>query len=331
MMKSIARLRRSGVTLVVTLLLLSNQAACGSANTDGADAGAPPSGAAPSEPDADRARTELAESPLERALGGVDAIVAQRLRAIEAREREVQSCMADRGFDYEPYVPSARSVRYDYEVFKYEVLIADPEFRAQWGYGIATRFDEDGQPYAYDGAVLVRAAADVPVDPNGEHVLSLAPARRQAWEAAMFGQQDQTADEGCLQVAGERFDRRYPAFASLTSLEEDLAARTRSSDDLSRAVDEWVTCMVEHGYNVSDPINPAGEIDVEVSQLQATGRVAGPQLEALKERELSMAAQDWTCRETTINPIRRALVEETETDFLERVPDLLDDLERQGP
>lgn len=317
----------ASVALAATVpwLLLS----CG---TDDARTAGSPAPTDAAQPTRDMEEHAPEGTPLERALGGVDAIVAQRMRAVEWREDVVSDCMADQGFQYRPYVPSVRSLRYDYQVFKYTVLIADSAFREEWGYGIATRFDDKGRPYAYDGAVLIRSVDQSTVDPNETHVSSLSGERRQAWQSALYGEEGDSAGQGgCLQRAGEEFDARYPAFASLTELEQELAQRTTSSDALSRAIDAWVECMAGRGFVVSDPINPADEIDRAVSDLQVTGQLDGNALAALKERELTMAAEDWHCREDTINPARHALLEETEMDFLERAPDLLDDLEEQGP
>ena len=232
-----------------------------------------------------------------------------------------------------PTFPRTASLRYDYLVGKYEVLIAETASRERWGYGIATRFAPDGSPYPYDGALLTDDPSYQP-DPNEALVAALSPVQQMQREAALFGSASGVPGaeaEGCTQAVDAEFEDAFPAFTSLSGLEEELGHQTASSPDLAQQRDAWIECMADSGFEVTDPVNPATALDAEVSVLQANGALNDETLAPLRERELNMAAIDWACREPTINRVRVELATDVENEFLERAPDLIEDLESQGP
>ena len=295
-----------------------------------------PSGGCSEDPDvALRAGPLDPETPLERAMGGVEGIVAHRLKAVQWQERQIALCMREKGWEYIPRAVSPASVHYDYLVAKYQVLIADDAFRARWGYGVATRFAPDGTPYPYDGALLIDDPSFVE-DPNAELLLRLSPEQREAWQLALLGSSaplalpdepaDAEASPSCVQSVADGFATQFPGFIALTRVEIELDRRTKASPEFSEATRRWQACMLENGFTVQDPLNPPTELDEQVGRLQAAGDLSEATLPSLQHQELAMAEVDWSCRATTLNPVRLALFEQVELEFLERAPDLVGDI-----
>jgi len=278
------------------------------------------------------------EAALERAMGGVEGIVARRLQAIEWQERQLARCMHEGGWEYLPRVASPASLRHDYLVGKYQVLIADEAVRARWGYGVATRFGADGAPYPYDGALLTDEPGFVE-DPNAEMLLQLSPEQREAWQSALLGagstQPDEPADAAarpaCVEEVADRFASEFPEFVASTRVEIELERRMKASPELAAAMDRWQACMHEHGFTVRDPLNPATELDERVGALQAAGDLGEATLAPLQRQELAMAEVDWACREATLNPVRLALTEQLELELLAEAPQLAASLATRSP
>lgn len=325
----------TGATLLVAVLAAAVLGACGG----GADGRV--SDSSPSQPATSLDATPVATaspddpSPLEAAFGGPDAIADTRARATQWKQDHLATCMAADGWEYVPYVLSTRSVRFDYQVEKWQTLIGDATARERWGYGIATRFRPDGSTYDAEGATL----SETPIEPDPNEAIAAALSMDQQREraTAQFGSASAgTAGDvrGCTAEVDEAFAAEFPAFEQMNRLQDDIAKKTASAADMAAAIDEWFACMRAEGFDVDDPINPGGSIDAAVADLLPGGRPAADfasGIATLQERELTMAATDWTCRTTTMNPLFAGARHEVESEFLERAGDLVRRVKAEGP
>lgn len=281
-----------------------------------------------------RADPEL-PSPLESAFGGSDALADVRYRATLWKSKRIAECMEGQGWTFTPYVPSAQSFRFDYNVEKWQTLVGDSAARARWGYGNSTRYRLDGSTYDYDGAAL--SDSSVAPDPNEKEVARLSVGQQQARAEAQFGSEAAGTEGGvvgCTKEANDAFEREFSAFAELNALQDEIAKRTSTSADMGKAIEDWFECMREEGFDVADPINPGIAIDADVAKLFVQGEPVsgfGERIAALQSRELAMAATDWNCRLKTLNPLFAGVRAAVESDFLERAGDLVERVKREGP
>lgn len=275
------------------------------------------------------------QSPLERALGGPDVIIDARLRATAWKQEDIAECMKSEGWEFTPFTPSRRSIEFDYYVGKWQTLIGDAESRARWGYGIATRFRNDGTTYDSDGALLVETSPEP--DPNSAASSDLSLEEQKNRMEALVGSAGAGVAgdvEGCSAQADTAFEKNFPAFAKINLIEDEIGKKTASAKDMADAIDSWFACMRAEGFEVSDPINPGTPMEEDIGKLFSDGKpIAGfePKLRTLQERELTMAATDWQCRSTTMNPVFAGARTIVEKDLLERASDLVSDVKEQGP
>jgi hypothetical protein len=185
--------------------------------------------------------------------------------AIEMRVyRAIESCMAERGFDYRG--PAA--------VEDLDQTL-DP---ARYGYGIAT-----GPP----GGKLQLGAGGAG-----------SPEERAAYEAALYGTglDDAGAPSGCSAVGAAELAASLDTLESMPYSLRQLEEDTRNHPAMQVALAEWRSCMSAKGYGAGSP-------DELISGLVGRlSRATPEEARALADEERRTATDDFACRESTIDP-----------------------------
>jgi hypothetical protein len=198
-----------------------------------------------------------------------------------AREREAQDkiavCMAEQGFEYVPYVQSQG-------LGGFSGPESQEEFVEQYGFGVATMILEDQQ---FDEEAMEEEMAK---DPNNAIVEAMSDAEREAYYAALHGEQpdidfeSSTEEEiqaayesfvptGCYNTAYEDMFDQGAAMAfyeQFGPLMEDLYMGLESDQRIAEFEAKWSSCMAEGGYDFTD------QNDIEIfllRRLEAVGAI----------------------------------------------------------
>lgn len=175
----------------------------------------------------------------------------QRMREIEDL---VAECMADEGFEYTANVINPEEFVSPW--MEAQELPPD-EFAEEYGYGISTMH-------------YSQIEEDLPADPNQEYRESLSPEATQAFEAALYGDQEAWSFEegegpppveerGCYGIASaevygedpmEDMQRADPwsEFEGLMNDISSLSQRIHTDPRLEEAGQAWLGCMADAGY-----------------------------------------------------------------------------------
>lgn len=228
-MKNEALTSRVSMALVVVVLLIL--AACGNATAESATAGS---------------------SPLSELLG-VPSNQADAEEFFEAAEREAEEkiriCMTEKGFEYEPQLNSNGPGVIGGDP-------SDPEYRAQYGYGITTTFEETF--LAFEGPF----GGD---DPTAD----MSPEEAAAFQEALWGPPiefdegeesgglifdgDEFEPQGC---AGVAYDEAFNAFNVFDKFSDELEEMERRFEADPRIVEiygDWRECLSAAGYDYETP------------------------------------------------------------------------------
>jgi len=179
-----------------------------------------------------------------------------------ARERLIERCMADAGFEYQ----SAPSI------------------------------DADDYPD------LASALAAAQTDPNERYVAALDPAERERYFVTLYGVPDpysENADNlhdpaspvggGC---SGEAFRAIPGVYAAKNALRDELAIVERAVRTDSRvlaAEERWSACMAERNHAYGTPRDLHAEIDETLAQAETFGRPPAPAIAKEHGRALADA------------------------------------------
>jgi hypothetical protein len=204
-----------------------------------------------------------------------------------AEEREVQKCMASRGFDY--LVVPVGDVEREAAVSPYGLLTESQA--AQNGYGLG-----------------LRRLQKSPSDPNARQLSASSERSRLAWEEALKGTKGGPREEivlkdgptvsvptdSCVSVArralyGASWDRNY---YTLQSLSTSIARNTLKHPLVKAAEDEWAACMRDEGFPYQERENPLKAVKKQLDAAKsdtAAVRAAG-------REELRIAVADYACQ-----------------------------------
>lgn len=229
-------------------------------------------------------------------VGSFDEEASQQQFLEQERERQalVAECMAGQGFDYVPIEPGQ-----EMGVASWPGEGLSPaEFTEQYGYGMATLFEES----------MVAPEEREVVDPNAATVEAMSETERLAWDTALYGmpeeQEPPPAGEGgevtitesfygggCEGEASEAvYGGQEEQFEEFNELFEDYDERLRSDRRIVDAEASWVACMAEEGYDfaaVEDASNSVNERMEEVySSTDPTAGMSEEELGALSPEQL---------------------------------------------
>ena len=253
-----------------------------------------------------------------------DAIQERQARA----ENLIRDCMKDQGFDYVPVDPAAQQA-----ALVGTRGLSEDEFHAQYGYGIATLYEQRRQ----------QAAAG----PNQAIRSSLSTPEKAAYDRALYGD-DPTATfavaldtgdfgrlGGCLKQATEKVFGGPDLIQSLTAKLDDLDARILADARMVDAVGSWSACMRRVGYDfgAQDEVDTmlrnkleqiVGPLDAANTATPGTGvdydREA---LKALQRDEVAMVKADIACEKKNITAVEEKVRPEYERKFREQNAALL--------
>lgn len=175
-------------------------------------------------------------------------------------QENVQTCMAEQGFEYVPYVQSGQNIFADAET--------PEEYAELYGFGIS--FDLLNQPSFEEGEV----PPEVADDPNFAIREELSPEEQVAYDQALYGAEpdidfetmtDEEIDEyfqnwdpgGCYNDAYDELfggqDSAAMAFYEEFGQDmEDLYQRAQSDPRIVELEQEWSNCMADAGYDFTD-------------------------------------------------------------------------------
>ena len=196
----------------------------------------------------------------------------QGLQMERDAQEKIAACMAEQGFEYIPYVQSQ-------DQGGFSGPASEEEFVAQYGFGIATTLLDDRRMGEMDEEVM---AAEAAKDPNNAIVEAMTDVERDAYYAALYGEQpdigfEDLAEEspgetvasfeptGCQSTAYEgAFDHgaAQEFYEQFGPLMEDLYGGLDSDPRIVALESEWSSCMAEKGYDFVD------RSDVEVFLLR---------------------------------------------------------------
>ena len=234
-------------------------------------------------------------------------------------EELIAACMREQGFDYTPAV--------------LQVVLPDPadsrpddrEWVAQYGYGL-TEAPGDGAPPTGG-------------DPVAEHLETLSPAERAAYEEALWGRTLSGGAEpstweldGCAGDA-QREIEQSSVFGlweaeEVASLLEAIAAfedTLRSEPRIREIESAWAACMGDAGFpGLEAQADAQQQVAAELERLRSEGAAAAP-LRELGDREVRIALADLDCRAQTEHTARlRSVRFELEQHFVDEHRALID-------
>ena len=136
---------------------------------------------------------------------------------------------------------------------------------------------------------------------------------RPGYEEALYGTglDDAGTPGGCAAVGAAELDRAVAELVALPYSIEELEDASRSHPAYRDGLEEWVECMAAKGYSADSP----EALVVDLTRRLAESR--GDQARALAEEERRTAADDFACRERTIEPALREVADDVATEFVE--------------
>ena len=172
---------------------------------------------------------------------------------------KIAACMAEQGFEYVPFVRNE-------DQFGFSMPDTQEEFVAQYGFGIATMILENQPP---DEEAI---EAEMAKDPNNAIMDAMAAAERDAYYAALYGEQPEDGFEeptedspgvtvgafepsGCQNAAYEEAFNQgaevafYEQFGPMIQAIDD---RVKSDPRIVELEVKWSSCMAERGYDFAD-------------------------------------------------------------------------------
>jgi len=233
---------------------------------------------------------------------------ADIIKKVDAVESSISGCMQSAGFEYVPvdYATARRAMDSN---SKPNGLTAD-EFRAQFGYGLATLY----------GGVDTQSTMGL-----GRNVAirdALPATDRVAWERQLLGtettqtfvvgldNEDLSRTGGCTRAAVKKSFSAAELGAGFVSYQNDQGARVDQDPRVIAAYRDWAVCMRDAGYSYDN--TDAIKVDIATRLDAITKGIAPDQLakdkaEALNQlqgEEKAIAAADKQCELSKVSKIK---------------------------
>ncbi|MDM8086502.1 hypothetical protein QUV83_17145 [Cellulomonas cellasea] len=216
------------------------------------------------------------------------------------QENIVASCMQEAGFEYTPQEYSSVSNPWDEDI-----EWGTEEFAQKYGYGYSSGSEsEDGE--------------EEWVDPNADYVAAMSESERAAYEAALWGQQDEPLEDdaeyewdwtkaGCYgKASNETYGEANSAYEdpAFTDLQDEITRmyeKVQSDPKLTALDAKWSECMNEAGFDFAKVNDAAESISEAYNALweaadPTTGSVDTTAEAELREKEMSTALADAKCQ-----------------------------------
>ncbi len=235
-----------------------------------------------------------------------DDIDYDKLRA--QQENIIAACMQEAGFEYIPDDPGSSSAS-DSGPWDGELEWGSVEFAEKYGYGYSGGSEsEEGEQEEW-------------VDPNADYLAAMSESERAAYEAALWGQQDEVEVEveddaevewdwtkaGCT---GKASNEAYgdassayedPAFVDLQDEMTRLYEKVLTDPKLTALDAEWSACMNDAGFDFAKVNEASDSIDEAYTALWEaadpdTGSVDKTAEADLREKEMATAIADAKCQ-----------------------------------
>jgi hypothetical protein len=251
---------------------------------------------------------------VEEALGfSTEGMLARRARA----EYVVRDCMKAQGFEYVPVDPAAQRA---------ELLggakVSDEDFEKQYGYGIATLYEQrraQRKKLGPNEAIRARLSDGDHPDANFDEVLDNG---------------DFTRLGGCTKEAADKTFGGAEIVRTIQQKLDELDNAILADPRMVEVVKQWSNCMREAGY---PGLSEQDEVDTVLKKkLEAIvgtggdkpGDAAEPSydkaaLTALQRDEVAMVSADVTCERKNITAVETKVRAEYERDFREKNADLM--------
>ncbi|WP_460406631.1 hypothetical protein [Actinophytocola sediminis] len=179
----------------------------------------------------------------------------------------VQRCMAEKGFDWEPPAPRTGDA-FGRQVSRRYRYVLDRDIAAEFGYHLvgAAEADQQAEPLA-DAEARALAGDDEEFREES---------------GGCTGAAIERIADGMEYVEAGGLNLPYPVY----EVNVDSYARSQRDPLVRTALDEWVACMAERGYEVPDPVEYLPpELDIDSPEPSTT--------------EIDMALWDVRCQERT--------------------------------
>lgn len=184
-------------------------------------------------------------------------------------ELVVQSCMADRGWNYEP-MPAPRP---DMTQSFSEVQA----FRQEFGYGVV-------------------------LNAFGEHPNDAMTAALTLEQQAQYGDDLSSAETGCYAAGRQAAYDGIPFYMSeYHDLTPEFVQKLRASPEFNAALDRWSDCMSQRGFEYSESEQATSSFYGRAAAL-APDDLAGR--DALRAEEMATATADSECYLSEVMPTR---------------------------
>ena len=316
------RVTSSPVLVIAAIVASVSLAGCTASNPDSAPAAGSPDAASAQSVDHIEAYLAAAEN---------DWKAATRVN-FAANQDKIATCMVAAGFQYIPNtLPEAPP----------EVNKNTEEWISQHGYGMSAEDRKDQELLD-----ILDTAYGVEDPEQTAYFDGLSDAEKDAYLAALYGDEDQSLSEsgGCM--ADQPIDPRFtPAAIKLAEQSFDYQNAAAADPETVQAKDDWAACMVEAGHDgLGEPDDAYAEIDAMYTPQakgdsldgkiaedgSRTGEGSTPseaELAAARQAEIAMALDDFDCKVSTryterVNEVLYAL----EDDWISTHKAVLDDV-----
>lgn len=221
-------------------------------------------------------------------------------------ERKV-ACMAEAGFEYQPYMRPRFEVSSSKARVRGALLTeSDREWAQTYGYGLTASWEEE--------------AAWFDANPNKSIQQAFSPA-----EAATYGE----AFDVCASMAQEEAGISLASFIELSiqvdRLLADLETQIMTDPRLADATESWVECMAQEGHNYRRLTDPRDALASRLFSFAPDEREDAVEFHAsVKSEEIQLAIEDLNCRTASgISDQLPTVIEEADSDFVEQNRELL--------
>ncbi len=234
-------------------------------------------------------------------------------------EEHVQVCMRRLGFAYIPLPP----VEGDAVEAALGMGLSDEEFAQQFGLGVSTRLG-----HLIDGT---QPLPEPYVDPNQQQIDNLSEPERDAWLAALQGDDDATGfvanpetpaeNLGCRRRAQARvYDDITPILLAFGDELDQMNERIAADPRLQEADRTWSECMAGQGFDYRSPAHAQEQAYIDFRGLQTrvlsdedyvVGSLSDAhahELTQLQQREIAVGVATLACgsdREAVLALVRR--------------------------
>ena len=228
---------------------------------------------------------------------------------IEAVESDIADCMSEAGFEYVP--ADVGTVEDAQAAVRSEPGMSREEYKAMWGFGVSTRFDDP--------------VREIALGENLASIENLGEAERIAYEQTLFGEDAKatfafTLDEedfsttgGCTRTAVESHFTDEQLAGTFVNPKDALVS---GDPRMVEAQDKWSACMSDAGFEYGDQDDIIGELEerfaaiVGESDPQALGGSEANALAALQADEVELAQLDLVCSVEHLDPVEEVVEEE---------------------